>query len=54
MSKLCWKCNKFHEDGAKVCPYCGASFATDDMKYQSNGRTVSTTDDTAYLSSAPP
>ena len=34
--------------------YCGASFATDDMKYQTDGRTVSATDDKAYLSAPPP
>ena len=34
--------------------YCGASFATDDMKYQTDGRTVSATDDRAYLSAPPP
>lgn len=42
MSKLCWKCNRPHEDGLRVCPYCGASFATDEETYQSDGRSIAT------------
>ncbi len=33
---------------------CGASFASDDAKYQTDGRTVSDKDDTAYLREGPP
>lgn len=54
MTKICWKCGKPHADGDAFCMYCGASFATDDMKYQTDGRTVSATDDKAYLSAPPP
>ena len=54
MSKICWKCGRPHKDGDAFCMYCGASFATEDMKYQTDGRTVSATDDKAYLSTPPP
>ncbi|WII07043.1 zinc ribbon domain-containing protein [Methanomassiliicoccales archaeon LGM-RCC1] len=53
-ARICWKCHREHEAGSKFCPYCGAGFATDDMHYQNDGRTVSREDDTAYLSSPPP
>lgn len=54
MSKLCWKCGNPHEDGDAYCLKCGASFASDDMRYQTDGRTVSNKDDSAYLSAPPP
>lgn len=52
--RFCWKCGKPHESGIKFCYYCGAAFATDDMHYQTDGRTVSAKDDKAYLSAPPP
>lgn len=54
MAKMCWKCGKYHEEGISSCPYCGASFTSEDEKYQSDGRTVSSKDETAYLSAPPP
>ena len=54
MAKMCWKCGKYHEDGISSCPYCGASFTSEDERYQSDGRTVSSKDETAYLSAPPP
>jgi len=54
MAKMCWKCGKYHEDGAIECPYCGASFTSDAERYESDGRTISDRDETAYLSSPPP
>jgi len=52
--KMCWKCGKYHQDGDLFCMHCGASFASDDSKYQTDGRTVSNKDDTEYLRTAPP
>lgn len=54
MGKICWKCQREHAPDAAFCPYCGASFATEDMRYQTDGRTVSTANDSSYLTSAPP
>ena len=54
MAKMCWKCGKYHEEGISNCPYCGASFTSDDERYLADGRTVSNKDETAYLSSPPP
>ena len=54
MSKMCWKCGKYHEDGVDSCPYCGASFTSDTERYESDGRTISNKDETAYLRSPPP
>ncbi len=54
MAKMCWKCGKYHEDGAISCPFCGASFTSDAERYESDGRTISTKDETAYLKSPPP
>jgi hypothetical protein len=34
--------------------HCGVAFATDDMRYQTDGRTVSSEDPDAYLTSPPP
>ena len=52
--KMCWKCGKPHKDGDAFCMYCGASFASESERYQSDGRTVSDKDDTEYLRSDPP
>ena len=46
---ICWKCGKEHKAGAKVCPFCGASFVAENERYQSDGRTISSKDDSAYL-----
>jgi len=54
MSKLCWKCGNPHEEGDRFCLKCGASFATEDERYQTDGRTISNVDDRAYLSAPPP
>ena len=54
MGKLCWKCGKMHGEDARVCPYCGASFASKDAEYHTDGRTVSTVNENAYLTSPPP
>ena len=53
-TKICWKCGKYHEDGDAYCIHCGASFASEDAKYQTDGRTVSNVDDKAYLTADPP
>ena len=52
--KMCWKCARYNKPGAKFCAFCGVQFATDDDHYQTDGRTVSSYDDTAYLSAPPP
>ncbi len=49
MATICWKCGKALDEGAKVCPFCGASFIGRDERYQSDGRTISSNDDSAYL-----
>ncbi|MBR4202884.1 MAG: zinc ribbon domain-containing protein [Candidatus Methanomethylophilaceae archaeon] len=55
MTRLCWKCHRPHDDDdAEVCPYCGAEFAPQDSSYKADGRTITTEDDSAYLTSAPP
>lgn len=54
MSKMCWKCGKYHEEGIDSCPFCGASFTSDTERYESDGRTISNKDETAYLRSPPP
>lgn len=38
MAKMCWKCHAFHEESVKVCPYCGASFATAGSEYRDGFR----------------
>ena len=52
--KMCWKCGKYHQDGDLFCMHCGASFASEDSKYQTDGRTVSNKDDSEYLRKDPP
>lgn len=52
--KMCWKCQKYNVPGAEFCAFCGAQFATDNDHYQTDGRTVSDVDTTAYLSAPPP
>ena len=54
MAKMCWKCGKYHDDGAESCPFCGASFTSDTDRYESDGRTISDKDESAYLKSPPP
>ncbi len=54
MAKMCWKCGKYHEDGAESCPFCGAAFTSGTERYESDGRTISNKDETAYLRSPPP
>ena len=54
MAKMCWKCGKYHEDGIESCPFCGASFTSGSERYESDGRTISNKDETAYLNSPPP
>lgn len=52
--KMCWKCHRYNSPGAKFCAFCGVGFATDEEHYQTDGRTVSSYDDTAYLTAPPP
>jgi len=52
--KMCWKCQKYNVPGAEFCAFCGVQFATDNDRYQTDGRTVSDEDTTAYLSAPPP
>lgn len=52
--RMCWKCQKYNVPGAEFCAFCGAQFVTDNDHYQTDGRTISDTDETAYLSAPPP
>jgi len=52
--KMCWKCAKYNPPGAKYCAFCNAEFASDDDRYQTDGRTLASIDDKAYLSTPPP
>ena len=54
MAKMCWRCQEYHDDGVRECPYCGAAFVSDDASYMRDGRTISTEDEDAYLRSGPP
>jgi|GEM_PF-6777287 len=49
MATICWKCGRNIDGDVKVCPFCGASFIGSDERYQSDGRTISSDDDSAYL-----
>lgn len=54
MVRLCWRCGAPHDEGTTVCPNCGAAFASSEDRYQTDGRTVSSHDDSAYLTSSAP
>jgi len=54
MAKICWKCGRQHDEGISTCPFCGATFISEDETYLNDGRTISSEDHDAYLRSGPP
>ncbi|WII06896.1 zinc ribbon domain-containing protein [Methanomassiliicoccales archaeon LGM-RCC1] len=54
MARICWKCGRMHDEGESSCPFCGATFASEDETYQNDGRTISSENRDAYLRSGPP